>query len=152
MCNLDVKAVKNWMPTPIFLLPCCTDIKDHMLRWRLGGKESACQCGSHRRPGFNSSVRKIPWRRKWQPTPVFLPGESHGQRSLVGYSSRGCREKDVTGHACMLRWNTASLEEGKLDPASSERTGLSPPLPPSPKSWSRPDSEFVWGKKTLLLC
>ena len=36
--------------------------------------------------GFDPWVRKIPWRRKWQPTPVFLPGESHGQRSLVGYS------------------------------------------------------------------
>ena len=36
-------------------------------------------------------VRKIPWRRKWQPTPVFLPGKSHGQRSLVGYSPWGCR-------------------------------------------------------------
>ena len=42
-----------------------------------------------RRPGFNSHVRKIPWRRKWQPTPVFLPGESHGQRSLAGYSLWG---------------------------------------------------------------
>ena len=36
-------------------------------------------------------VRKILWRRKWQPTPVFLPGEFHGQRSLAGYSSRGRR-------------------------------------------------------------
>ena len=42
-----------------------------------------CQC---RRPGFDPWVQKILWRRKWQPTPVFLPGESHGQRSLVGYS------------------------------------------------------------------
>ena len=38
------------------------------------------------RPGFNPWVRKIPWRRKWQPTPVFLAGKSHGQRSLEGYS------------------------------------------------------------------
>ena len=38
------------------------------------------------RHGFDSLVRKIPWRRKWQPTPVLLPGRSHGQRSLVGYS------------------------------------------------------------------
>ena len=50
------------------------------------GKESACQC---RRLKFNPWVRKIPWRRKWQPTPVFLPGESHEQRSLAGYSSWG---------------------------------------------------------------
>ena len=40
------------------------------------------------------------WRRKWQPTPVFLPGKLHGQRSLVGYSSWGHRESDVTEHAC----------------------------------------------------
>ena len=39
---------------------------------------------------------KIPWRRKWQPTPVFLPGESHGQRSLVGYSPQGRKESDMT--------------------------------------------------------
>ena len=43
---------------------------------------------------LQSWVRKIPWRRKWQPTPVFLPGESHGQRSLVGYSPRGRKESD----------------------------------------------------------
>ena len=49
---------------------------------RLHGKESTSQC---RRPGFNLWVRKIPWRRKWQPTPE-LPGKSHRQRSLVVYS------------------------------------------------------------------
>ena len=48
------------------------------------GKESACQC---RRHGFVPWVGKIPWRRKWQPTPVFLPGKSHRQRNLAGYSS-----------------------------------------------------------------
>ena len=47
-------------------------------------------------PGFNPWVGKIPWRRKWQPTPVFLPGESHGRRSLVGYSPRGRIESDMT--------------------------------------------------------
>ena len=41
-------------------------------------------------------VGKIPWRRVWQPTPVFLPGESHGQRSLEGYSPWGCREPAMT--------------------------------------------------------
>ena len=49
-------------------------------------KESACNAGDL---GFDSWVEKIPWRRKWQPTPVFLPGESHGQRSLTGYSLWG---------------------------------------------------------------
>ena len=69
-----------------------------MSKWVTGfpsgtnGKESACQC---RRYGFNTCVGKI-WRRKWQPTPVFLPRKSHGQRSLVGYSPWGHRELNMT--------------------------------------------------------
>ena len=42
-------------------------------------------------------VGKIPWRRTWQPTPLFLPGEFHGQRSLVGYSPWGQKKSDMTG-------------------------------------------------------
>ena len=49
-----------------------------------------------RRPVFDPWVRKIPWRREWQPIPVFLPGKSHGQRSLVGYSPWGRKELDTT--------------------------------------------------------
>ena len=59
------------------------------------GKEPACQCRSHKRPSFNPRIGKIPWSRKWQPTPVFLPGESHGQRGMVGYSPWGCKESDM---------------------------------------------------------
>ena len=44
---------------------------------------------------FNPWVGNIPWRRKWQPIPLFLPGKFHGQRSLVGYSPRGHRESDT---------------------------------------------------------
>ena len=66
-------------------------------RWH-SGKESVCQCRSHRRLEFKPWVGKIPWRRKWQSTPVFLPGESHGQRSLVGYSPWGCKESDTIEH------------------------------------------------------
>ena len=51
-----------------------------------GGKEPTWQC---KRPGLNPWVRKILWRRKWQPNPIFLPGESHGQRRLVDYSPWG---------------------------------------------------------------
>ena len=51
------------------------------------------QCG---RPGFDPWVGKIPWRRKWQPTPVHLPGKFHGWRSLVGYSPWGRKEVDMT--------------------------------------------------------
>ena len=57
------------------------------------GKSVCLQCG---RPGFNLWVRKIPWRRKWQPTPVLLPGKFHGWRNLVDYSPWGRKESDTT--------------------------------------------------------
>jgi len=60
------------------------------------GKESACQCRRAMRCGFDPWVGKIPWRRTQQPTPVFLPGESQGQRSLVSYGPQGCKE--LVGH------------------------------------------------------
>jgi len=53
-------------------------------------------CLQCKRPGFDPWFGKIPWRRAWQPTPVFLLGESHGQRSLVGYSPWDCKELDMT--------------------------------------------------------
>ena len=63
---------------PLRTLVC----KRRLSRW-LSRKESAHQCRKH---GFDPWVGKIPWRKKWQSTPVFLPGKSHGQRSLVGCS------------------------------------------------------------------
>ena len=60
------------------------------------GKEAACQCSKCKRCRFNPLIGKIPWRKAWQPTPVFLPGESHGRRSLVGSSPWSCKESDVT--------------------------------------------------------
>ena len=60
------------------------------------GKEPSYQYRRNKRQGFDPWVGKIPWRRAWQPTPVFLPGESHGQRSLVGYSPWDHRELDMT--------------------------------------------------------
>ena len=54
-------------------------------RWQ-SGKESTCQCRRRKRQGLDPWVGKIPWRRKWQRTPVSLLGKSHGQRSLMGYS------------------------------------------------------------------
>ena len=60
------------------------------------GKESACQCRRRKRCGFDLWVGKTPKRRAWQPTPVFLPGESHRQRSLVGYGPYGLKESDMT--------------------------------------------------------
>ena len=62
----------------------------------LGSKEPACQRRRYKRCGFGPWVGKIPWRRAWKPTPVFLLGESHGQRSLVAYSPWGRKESDMT--------------------------------------------------------
>ena len=60
------------------------------------GKEPTCQCRRYKRLSFHPWVRKISWRRAWQPTPVFLLGESYGQRGLVGYSPLGSKESDTT--------------------------------------------------------
>ena len=61
-------------------------------KW-LSGKESACQCWGHR---FDPWVRRIPWKRKWKPSPGFLPGKPQGQWSLVGYSPWSHKESDMT--------------------------------------------------------
>ena len=66
-------------------------------RWH-SGKESACQRRRYKRHRLDPWTGKIPWRRAWQPSPVFLPGKSHGQRSLTGYSPQGCKESDTTEH------------------------------------------------------
>ena len=60
------------------------------------GKESTCQYRRHKRCGFCPWVGRIPWSSKWQPTPVFLPGKSHGYRSLVSSSPWGCKALDMT--------------------------------------------------------
>ena len=74
-----------------------------LLKW-LRGKEPACQC---RRPEFHPQVGKILWRRKWQPTLVFLPEEAHGQRSLAGYSPelQGVGHSLVTYARVMVCWS-----------------------------------------------
>ena len=60
------------------------------------GKEPACRCRRRKRRRFNPWVGKIPWRRPWRPPPVFLPGESRGQRGLAGYSPWGHKESGAT--------------------------------------------------------
>ena len=77
-----------------------TSFSLHMNSWAsqvaLVVKNPPVRAGGRKRHGFDPWVKKIPWRRKWQPVPVFLPGESQGQRSLVGYSPWGCKESDMT--------------------------------------------------------
>ena len=80
-------------------------------KW-LRGKESTCQCG---RRGFSPWVKKVPWRRKWQPTPVSLPGASHGQRSLAGYSPRGRKT-----HVLVTRQQLGFLGPGRQRLGSEE--------------------------------
>ena len=76
------------------------------------GKESTCQCKRHRDSGLIPGVGKIPWKRTWHPTPVFLPGKFHGQRSLVGYSPGGCKELDTTEHRADFVVDQKQLSDG----------------------------------------
>ena len=104
--TFDLWILKVFTPLPS---PCVG------FPWWLSGKESACQS---RRCGFDSWVGKIPWRRKWQATPVFLSEKSNGQRSLAGYSPWGRKESDTTQG---LNNNNLSLwpHLGQLNKAST---------------------------------
>ena len=103
------------------------------------GKEPTCQCRRCKRHEFHLWVGKIPWRRKRQPTLVFLPGQSHGQRSLAGYSPRGCKESDNQSSLaqaqalCQVSWKNPK----KAEPWRMTRMSLPctppPPLPESEK-------------------
>ena len=88
-------------------------IKIPGLPWWLSGKESTCQC---RRRGFDPWSGEIPWRRKWQPPPVFLPGKLYGQRSLAGYSPWGCKRvgHDLVTQQTKNQDNGGAQEDGFL--------------------------------------
>jgi len=75
------------------------------------GEEPACQCGRRRRRRVWTLGQEDPWRRKWQPTPIFLPGEFKGQRRLAGYSSLGSQELNTTEHVrtCFLGWDSSYM-------------------------------------------
>ena len=95
-------------------------------------------CLQCRRPRFDPWVEKIPWRRKWQPTPVFLPGKSHGQRRLTGYSPWGHKESDTTERAQvhtyirvvrlkrLNSWGASTVSPLYTNQFSSESSFLSP--------------------------
>ena len=99
LCYVSFKTRKIWN-------------KNWSLSGGIRGKESTCQCRRQKTCGFDPWVRKIPWRRKWQSTPVFLPGESHGQRSLTGYSPWGHKSwtwlKRLTMHTHISFFNKSS--------------------------------------------
>ena len=101
-------------------------------RW-LSSKESACGAEDAECHGFDPWVGKIPWRRAWKPTPVFLPGESHGQRSLAGYSPWDRKESDTTQ---VTNTHTHNQLTGNVVIVSGEQQRVSaihmhsPPNPP----------------------
>ena len=113
-----------------------------MASWWLRWYSVCLQCS---RPGFNSWVRKILWRRVWQPTPVFLPGKFHGLRNLVGYSPWGHKGSDMTD----------PLQCTSLDQEDPTCHGATKPV--HRNSWARalePGSRSYWSLCTLgsMLC
>ena len=87
-------VIKSWNHVSIMPLLLNSVVASYLLGFP-GGSDSKSVCLQCGRPGFNPWVGKIPWRRKWQPTPVLLPGKFHGLRSLVGCNPWGHRvERD----------------------------------------------------------
>ena len=90
-------VTQSWTRLKRLSISITIDKESHLMNpGGTSGKEPSCQCRRHKRHRFHPWVRKSPWRRWWQPTPVSLPGESHGQRSLVGYRPWGRKESDMT--------------------------------------------------------
>ena len=113
-----------------------------------------------KRVGFDPWVRKIPWRRKWQPTPVFLPGKSHGQRSLVGYSPWGHKRvghnwatkqqwfKWVFQHVATLSWAAWFCKQACLIHSAFS----SQQIPVEVPSWRPQTIVLYWGILWSLWC
>ena len=110
LISLQSKGLSRVFPAPQFknisssvlsllygptLTSICDYWKNHTFDFP-GGSDGKSICLQSGRPRFNPWVGKIPWRRKWQPTPVLLPGKSHGQRNLAGCSPWGRKESDMT--------------------------------------------------------
>ena len=99
--SLSISKDLSWMTRDLVLM---TSLEEYYMV-PLGfpgdsdGKESACNAGD---PGSIPGSGKIPWRREWLLTPIFLPGEFHGQRSLAGYSPWCCKESDTTKRLQLL--------------------------------------------------
>ena len=120
------------------------------------GKECACNAGDA--SGFDPWAGIVPWSRTWQPTPVSLPGESHGHSSLVGYSPRDHKESDTTEHSQSRIWYTAyaqymlSEETNKPDGVSKYRGHSNSSRPECPVgAASHGGSEQGWTRLTVNL-
>ena len=105
-------------------------------------------CLQFKRAEFNPWVGKIPWRRKWQPTLVFLPGKSDGQRSLAGYSPWGLKESDTIKQQTTMTWETTHKRGG-----GAERWWMEGPprlIPPGRRLRTFCEQLFRWTKKSSV--
>ena len=118
------QVANAWRTTEVFCAGSDHHVTDDpsSLQWLSCKKKSVCQCESCGRCSFYPWVGKIPWRRKWQPTPVFFLGKSHGQKNLAGYSPLGCQESDTTEHA---RTHALSVWIGFREAQSSQQPRVS---------------------------
>ena len=91
--RLEIPWRRERLPTPVFWP---REFHRRYSPWASLVVPSVKHLPAMRRPGFDPWVGKILWRRKWQPTPVLLPGKPHGWRSMVGYSPWGRKESDMT--------------------------------------------------------
>ena len=129
------------------------------------GKEPACQCRRHRDVVLIPGLVRSPWRRKWQPTPVPLPGEFHGRRSLAGDGPWGCTESDTAERLSTLtHTRLRDTQKGRpvngrysdpnsgfrsdVDESEEPRTHLRRAGPPGPKGKSRSAEHAVSGGDT----
>ena len=114
------------------------------------GKESTCPCRRHEKPGFDPLVGKIPWRRKWQPTPVFLPWESYGQRNLVGYSPWGRKELDMIRHKHSHVLNSPGIRVTEGQSSEAMGRGLPDEIRHERRRWSEKKVMGPWKTVDLI--
>ena len=135
--NRAILVWKEWLGGPL-----CESVhqmfREHLvcggLPWGLRQERIRLQCG---RPRFDPRVGKIPWRRKWPPTPVLLPGESR-QRSLVGHSPWGCKGSDMTERLTLVCARLVRHQRGR------GHTEISPPMPEGPRPRGRLETSSWW--------
>ena len=118
------------------------------------GKEPAYQCRRHKKCQFDPWVRKIPWKSVWQPTLVFLPGKSHGQRSLTGYGPWCHKESDrneVTEYAHSSVQFSCSVGSNSFQLQGLQYTRLPCPSP-TPRACPPTHVHWVGDAIHLILC
>ena len=110
LCKLSVVVVSGSYSLSLWYAGILLQCRLLLFPWWLSSEESACNAGDQGLIRFDPWVRKMPWRREWHPPPpVFLPGESHGQRSLAGYSPWGL---ESVGHDLATKQQTLVAEHG----------------------------------------